>query len=213
MRTARANRSSARFTHWVCASCAPRRVRSASSRRSRCSIRPISKPSWPNSSPPPIAGVHAPRSGASASGKMHWSRRRTALSSAADEDEDLRAATRLCELRRVAGGLPGRRFRRPDRAAGAACSIATRTAAARWQQKFTHVLVDEYQDTNAAQYRLLRHLVGERTPFTVVGDDDQAIYGWRGATLENLALLPTEYPDLDGDQAHAELPVDGAHPA
>ena len=67
---------------------------------------------------------------------------------------------------------------------------------ARWQGKCAHVLVDEYQDTNPAQYRLLRALVGAATPFTVVGDDDQAIYGWRGATIDNLASLPRDYPDL-----------------
>ncbi|MFO1413164.1 MAG: UvrD-helicase domain-containing protein [Burkholderiales bacterium] len=69
-------------------------------------------------------------------------------------------------------------------------------AAARWQAKCGHLLVDEYQDTNPAQYRLLRALVGPSTPFTAVGDDDQAIYGWRGATLDNLASLPRDYPDL-----------------
>ena len=69
-------------------------------------------------------------------------------------------------------------------------------ARARWQARCAHVLVDEYQDTNAAQYRLFRDLVGAATPFTVVGDDDQAIYGWRGATLDNLAALPRDYPQL-----------------
>jgi ATP-dependent DNA helicase Rep len=69
-------------------------------------------------------------------------------------------------------------------------------AAARWQARCAHLLVDEYQDTNPAQYRLLRALVGADTPFTAVGDDDQAIYGWRGATLDNLASLPRDYPDL-----------------
>ncbi len=67
---------------------------------------------------------------------------------------------------------------------------------ARWQARIAHVLVDEYQDTNPAQYRLLRALVGNETPFTAVGDDDQAIYGWRGATLDNLAALPRDYPAL-----------------
>jgi len=67
---------------------------------------------------------------------------------------------------------------------------------ARWQEKCAHVLVDEYQDTNPAQYRLMRALVGANTPFTAVGDDDQAIYGWRGATLDNLASLPRDYPEL-----------------
>ena len=69
-------------------------------------------------------------------------------------------------------------------------------ARTRWQQRFDHVLVDEYQDTNPAQYRLFRHLVGAPARFTAVGDDDQAIYGWRGATLHNLAQLPADYPAL-----------------
>ncbi|HVO87392.1 MAG TPA: UvrD-helicase domain-containing protein [Casimicrobiaceae bacterium] len=69
-------------------------------------------------------------------------------------------------------------------------------ARARWQGRCAHVLVDEYQDTNAAQYRLMQLLVGESTPFTVVGDDDQAIYGWRGATRDNLDLLARDYPGL-----------------
>jgi ATP-dependent DNA helicase Rep len=65
-----------------------------------------------------------------------------------------------------------------------------------WQQRFAHVLIDEVQDTNAVQYELLRALVGEQTPFTAVGDDDQSIYGWRGATIENLKRLPQDYPTL-----------------
>jgi ATP-dependent DNA helicase Rep len=65
-----------------------------------------------------------------------------------------------------------------------------------WQQAFGHVLVDEYQDTNAVQYELLKALVGERGVFTAVGDDDQSIYGWRGATLDNLKRLPQDFPQL-----------------
>jgi len=67
---------------------------------------------------------------------------------------------------------------------------------AKWQAQFGHVLVDEYQDTNAVQYELLKALVGERGRFTAVGDDDQSIYGWRGATLDNLKRLPQDYPQL-----------------
>jgi len=67
---------------------------------------------------------------------------------------------------------------------------------AKWQAQFRHVLVDEYQDTNAVQYELLKALVGERGIFTAVGDDDQSIYGWRGATIENLKRLPHDYPKL-----------------
>ncbi len=67
---------------------------------------------------------------------------------------------------------------------------------AKWQRNLRHVLVDEYQDTNATQYDLLKLLVGERGIFTAVGDDDQSIYGWRGATLENLKRLPQDFPQL-----------------
>jgi ATP-dependent DNA helicase Rep len=66
----------------------------------------------------------------------------------------------------------------------------------KWQSQLGHVLVDEYQDTNATQYELLKLLVGERGRFTAVGDDDQSIYGWRGATLDNLKKLPLEFPQL-----------------
>jgi ATP-dependent DNA helicase Rep len=67
---------------------------------------------------------------------------------------------------------------------------------AKWQASMGHVLVDEYQDTNATQYEVLKHLVGERGRFTAVGDDDQSIYGWRGATLDNLKRLPQDFPNL-----------------
>ncbi len=69
-------------------------------------------------------------------------------------------------------------------------------ARAKWQQRLKHVLVDEVQDTNAVQYELLKALVGEQGLFTAVGDDDQSIYGWRGATIENLKRLPQDYPQL-----------------
>ncbi|HVT33329.1 MAG TPA: UvrD-helicase domain-containing protein, partial [Rhodanobacteraceae bacterium] len=65
-----------------------------------------------------------------------------------------------------------------------------------WQERIRHLLVDECQDTNGAQYRLLRLLAGERGMFTAVGDDDQAIYTWRGANPENLAELSRDYPKL-----------------
>jgi ATP-dependent DNA helicase Rep len=66
----------------------------------------------------------------------------------------------------------------------------------KWQRQLKHVLVDEYQDTNATQYELLKLLVGPQGIFTAVGDDDQSIYGWRGATLDNLKRLPQDYPSL-----------------
>lgn len=66
----------------------------------------------------------------------------------------------------------------------------------RWQKKFQYLLVDEYQDTNTSQYQLVKLLVGERARFTVVGDDDQSIYSWRGAQPQNLALLQKDFPNL-----------------
>ena len=66
----------------------------------------------------------------------------------------------------------------------------------RWQSRLRYLLVDEVQDTNACQYRLLRLLAGARAALTAVGDDDQAIYAWRGATLDNLANLQRDYPTL-----------------
>jgi len=66
----------------------------------------------------------------------------------------------------------------------------------RWQNKIRYLLVDEYQDTNTSQYELVRLLVGERSRFTVVGDDDQSIYSWRGAKPQNLVLLGEDYPNL-----------------
>jgi ATP-dependent DNA helicase Rep len=65
-----------------------------------------------------------------------------------------------------------------------------------WQNKIRHLLVDEYQDSNTSQYILVKKLVGVRAHFTVVGDDDQSIYAWRGAKPENLEQLQKDYPQL-----------------
>ncbi len=66
----------------------------------------------------------------------------------------------------------------------------------KWRDKIRYLLVDEYQDTNLSQYELVRQLVAERQALTVVGDDDQSIYAWRGARPENLAQLQKDFPDL-----------------
>ncbi|QSX29777.1 DNA helicase Rep [Shewanella cyperi] len=66
----------------------------------------------------------------------------------------------------------------------------------RWQARIQYLLVDEYQDTNTSQYELVKLLVGERARFTVVGDDDQSIYSWRGAKPQNLVLLGKDFPSL-----------------
>lgn len=64
-----------------------------------------------------------------------------------------------------------------------------------YQQKFLHILVDEYQDTNHCQYELVRHLAGDRKNVCVVGDDDQSIYGFRGADIHNILNFESHYPN------------------
>ncbi|HYQ37945.1 MAG TPA: UvrD-helicase domain-containing protein, partial [Pseudomonas sp.] len=66
----------------------------------------------------------------------------------------------------------------------------------KWRHRVRYMLVDEYQDTNASQYLLVKLLVAERAQFTVVGDDDQSIYAWRGARPENLMQLKEDFPSL-----------------
>jgi ATP-dependent DNA helicase Rep len=66
----------------------------------------------------------------------------------------------------------------------------------KWQRKLQYLLIDEYQDTNACQYKLVKMLTGVRGQFTAVGDDDQAIYGWRGADVENLRQLTEDFSKL-----------------
>jgi ATP-dependent DNA helicase Rep len=66
----------------------------------------------------------------------------------------------------------------------------------KWQHKLKYLLIDEYQDTNACQYKLVRLLTGVEGNFTAVGDDDQAIYGWRGADVENLRQLTQDFTRL-----------------
>ncbi len=66
----------------------------------------------------------------------------------------------------------------------------------RWQNRIHYLLVDEYQDTNTGQYLLVKLLVGPRSGLTVVGDDDQSIYSWRGARPENMVQLEKDYPKL-----------------
>ena len=65
-----------------------------------------------------------------------------------------------------------------------------------WRDRLGYLLVDEYQDTNLAQYHLLKRLIGADGAITVVGDDDQSIYAWRGAAPENLKQLAADYPRL-----------------
>ena len=72
---------------------------------------------------------------------------------------------------------------------------------AHYRRRFTHLLVDEFQDTNAIQYAFVRVLAGDSGQVFVVGDDDQAIYGWRGAKVENVQRFLRDFGGADGDSA------------
>jgi ATP-dependent DNA helicase Rep len=117
-----------------------------------------------------------------------------AACAAADDDERIAAQV----MRRYEERLAAYQAVDFDDLIGLPLKLLQRDAEARakWQGSFRHVLVDEYQDTNAVQYELLKALVGERGLFTAVGDDDQSIYGWRGATIDNLRRLPQDFPTL-----------------
>ena len=69
------------------------------------------------------------------------------------------------------------------------------SALEKWQERYQHILVDEYQDTNRAQYVLLRYLAGFRQNLTVVGDDDQSVFSWRGADVRNILDFERDYPN------------------
>ena len=82
----------------------------------------------------------------------------------------------------------------------------------RWRRTFRHVLVDEYQDTNHAQYRLLQLLASDHGNLMVVGDDDQSIYGFRHADISQHPRLRPGLPRGRDRQARAELPLDADDP-
>ncbi|EGQ9205600.1 DNA helicase II [Vibrio cholerae] len=66
-----------------------------------------------------------------------------------------------------------------------------------YQARFKHILVDEFQDTNAIQYAWLRMMAGAQSNVMIVGDDDQSIYGWRGARVENIEKFTREFPSVN----------------
>jgi len=86
----------------------------------------------------------------------------------------------------------------------------------KYRARFQHVLVDEFQDTNQVQYRLLKMLAGDGRGLCVVGDDDQAIYRWRGADVSNLLTFPDDFPGaevvkLERNYRSSQVILDAAH--
>ena len=64
----------------------------------------------------------------------------------------------------------------------------------KWQKRFHYILIDEYQDTNHAQYLMAKYIAGKRENICAVGDADQSIYSWRGADLRNILDFQKDYP-------------------
>lgn len=86
----------------------------------------------------------------------------------------------------------------------------------KWQQRFKHILIDEYQDTNAAQYNLIKLLLGDNKNICVVGDDWQSIYSWRGADYKNILNFEHDYPGtniikLEQNYRSTQAILDAAH--
>ena len=117
----------------------------------------------------------------------------------------------------VRRAVPARRrgrFRRAAAAHATSCCATTRSLREHYQRRFRHILVDEFQDTNALQYALAeaaRRPAGTARVFAV-GDDDQSIYAFRGAHVGNMADFEREFQVRQRDQAGAELPLARQHP-
>ena len=131
---------------------------------------------------------------------------------AAQTDKEHLAAIGLPPLPAGAEGRRGGRFRRPAAVHRGAVRAVPRSAAARRPRRFDHLLVDEYQDTNASQYRIVKALAAEHRNLCVVGDDDQSIYGWRGAEVEHILRFSRGLARGQGRAPGGQLPLDGRDP-
>ena len=118
-------------------------------------------------------------------------------------------------LRRLRRAVPARgrgRFRRAAAALLRAARAQRDRCASTTAQRFRHILVDEFQDTNRLQYRWLKLLAGPTNAIFAVGDDDQSIYAFRGANVGNMADFERDFTIEQRDQARAELPLARQHP-
>ena len=186
---------SAPSTRSACGCCARTARRSASSRlqhprqrrrRSACCATP------PAASTPPWRGAGSGPSALEEPGPQRPSRPRRGGRTTDERDGGARDGA----LPGAPGRLPGGRLRRPDRPAGGAAAARRRGARASGSVDCATCWSTSTRTPTRMQYELLKLLVGERGRFTAVGDDDQSIYGWRGATIENLKRLPQDYPRL-----------------